>query len=71
MKVALGTFEIDEDDRKAIKRAMGFKGGKASRQEARDFLLAAARDKVDALHAPDPEELIAADEAAQESRGQE
>ena len=48
MKVALGTFEVDEDERRAIKLAMGFRGGKASRAEVRAFVVAAAHDAVEA-----------------------
>lgn len=47
MKVALGTYEVSEDERKAVKKALGFKGGKASREEVRDYLLAAAQRALD------------------------
>ena len=59
MKVALGTFEVSEEDRKAIKRAMGFRAGKASRAEAREFLLGQMARTLEVLGRPDPEELIA------------
>lgn len=45
MKVALGTFEIDDDTRKAIRKELGGKGH-ATRGEVKDFLLAALNDDV-------------------------
>lgn len=45
MKVALGTLEIDDDARKAIRKELGGKGH-ATRGEVKDFLLAALSDDV-------------------------
>jgi hypothetical protein len=54
VKVALGTFELDDEGRKAIKKELGYRGGKASRDEAREFLLRAAERAV--RDAKDPED---------------
>lgn len=45
MKVALGTLEVDDDARKAIRKELGGKGH-ATRGEVKDFLLAALSDDV-------------------------
>lgn len=66
MKVALGTYEVTEEERRAIKRAIGFKAGKASRDEARAFILGAVEAALDRALFPDPEDRIARIERAQE-----
>lgn len=68
MKVALGTFEVTEEERKAIKKALGFKGGKSSREETRDYLLKGARDVIDSALSP---EVEAEAEAEIEVEGEE
>jgi hypothetical protein len=45
VKVALGTFEVDDDTRKAVRKELGGKGH-ATRGEVKDFLLAALNDDV-------------------------
>lgn len=45
MRVALGTYELDDEARKAIRKVLGGKGH-ATRGEAKDFLLAALNDDV-------------------------
>lgn len=45
MKVALGTIEIEDEHRKAIRKALGGKG-QATRGEVKDFLLQALNDDV-------------------------
>lgn len=62
MRVALGTFEVTDEERKAIKRAIGFKSGRASRDEVREFVIAAAERAVRIACEPDPEDLIRARE---------
>ena len=64
MRVALGTFEVTDEERKRIKRALGFKAGKASRREVREFALRAAETAV--WQTADPEDLIAKQELEKE-----
>ncbi len=62
MRVDLGTIEVTEEERKAIKLALGFKAGRASRHETREFALAAVGRALEAATRPDPEDLIRAAE---------
>lgn len=45
MKVALGTFDVDDEHRKKIRKALGGRGH-ATRGEVKDFLLQALNDDV-------------------------
>lgn len=45
MKVALGTFEVDDETRKKIRKELGGKGH-ATRGEVKDFFLKALEDDV-------------------------
>lgn len=45
MKVALGTFEVDDETRKKIRKELGGKGH-ATRGECKDFFLKALEDDV-------------------------
>ena len=62
MRVDLGTIEVTDEERKAIKKALGYKAGKASRHEARAFALEAVWRAKEAAARPDPEDLIRAAE---------
>jgi hypothetical protein len=63
MKVALGTHEFSDDELKAIKKALGFRSGKATRRDVNDFASRAIRRAVLTARYPDLDERLDAFES--------